>query len=257
MPATKLDGISQIQAGSITRGDLNTTLTGSAVIAKIISGTSISITSTGVDAGTGDVTINVGTILAANGGTGVANPTGASLTLSGNSLTLTTTGATNVTLPTSGTLAALNTAQSFTATQSFPGSTTTIGVITTNIGEVTTVSATAATGTINYYLNSQSILYYTTAASANWTLNVAFSSGTTLNTAMSIGQCMTFAFLVTQGTTAFYQTAMEIDGTSVTPVWQGGAAPTSGNASGIDVYSFSIIKTAASTYTVLAAQVKY
>lgn len=47
-----------LAAGSITRSKLNTTLAGNAVIAKVIQGTGISIANTGVDAGTGDVTIS-------------------------------------------------------------------------------------------------------------------------------------------------------------------------------------------------------
>jgi len=126
-----------------------------------------------------------------------------------------------------------------------------------NIAEIATISATAATGTINYDLTTQSVLYYTTSASANFTMNVRGNSGLTLNSMLAIGQSVTMAFLCTTGATAYYQTAMTIDGTSVTPKWQGGTAPTSGNASSIDVYSYTIIKTAASTYTVLASQTKF
>lgn len=126
-----------------------------------------------------------------------------------------------------------------------------------NIAETTTVSATAATGTINFYVSSQSVLYYTTAATANWTLNVAFSSGTTLNTALATGQTITIAFLATQGTTAYYESVFQIDGTNVTPKWQGGTAPSKGNASGIDVYTYTITKTASATYTVLASQTQF
>jgi hypothetical protein len=126
-----------------------------------------------------------------------------------------------------------------------------------NIAEIATISATAATGTINYDLTTQSVLYYTTSASANFTMNVRGNSGLTLNSMLAIGQSVTMAFLCTTGATAYYQSAMTIDGTSVTPKWQGGTAPTSGNASSIDVYSYTIIKTAASTYTVLASQTKF
>ena len=149
------------------------------------------------------------------------------------------------------------TATTFTATQTFNGSSSTFAEVLLNAAETTTVSATAATGTINFYVNSQSVLYYTTNASANWTLNVAFSSGTSLNTAMSTGQTVTIAFLVTQGSTAYYENVFQIDGTSVTPKWQGGTAPTKGNASGIDVYTYTITKTASATYTVLASQTQF
>ena len=124
---------------------------------------------------------------------------------------------------------------------------------TANIAEITTVSATAATGTINYDVTTQSILYYTTNASANWTVNFRGSSGTSLNTLMATNDSISVTFMVTQGSTAYYNSAVQIDGNAVTPKWQGGSAPSAGNASGIDVYNYVITKTASATYTVLAA----
>ena len=124
---------------------------------------------------------------------------------------------------------------------------------TANIAEPTTVSATAATGTIAYDVTTQSVLYYTTNASANWTVNFRGSSGTSLNTLMATNDSIAVTFMVTQGATAYYNSAVQIDGSSVTPKWQGGTAPTAGNASGIDVYNYVITKTASATYTVLAS----
>jgi hypothetical protein len=121
-----------------------------------------------------------------------------------------------------------------------------------------TVSATAATGTINFDAATQGVLYYTSNASANWTLNVRGTSGATLNSILDTGDAITVAFLVTNGSTAYYQTAFQIDGSAVTPKYSGGTAPASGNASAIDAYSFTIIKTASATYTVLGAgPIKY
>ena len=126
-----------------------------------------------------------------------------------------------------------------------------------NIEEVATVSATAATGTINYDITTQSVLYYTSNASANWTVNFRGSSGTSLNTLMATGESISVTFLVTQGTTAYYNSAVQVDGSSVTPKWQGGSAPTSGNASSIDSYTYVIIKTGSAAFTVLASQTKF
>jgi len=146
---------------------------------------------------------------------------------------------------------------SFTAKQTFTGSSSVISSKFVNALEGVTVSATAATGTINYDATTQSILYYTSNASANWTVNFRASSGTSLNTAMATGESITVVFLVTNGTTAYYNNAVTIDGTSVTPKWQGGSAPTTGNVSSIDAYSYSIIKTGSATFTVLASQVQF
>jgi hypothetical protein len=137
------------------------------------------------------------------------------------------------------------------------GSSSTLAAILTNMAEVTTVIATAAATSVTYYTSSQAVLYYTTAASSNWAINITHSAGTTLNTALGIGQSITVAFLVTQGATAYYNTAVQIDGTAVTPKWQGGSAPTSGNTNALDVYSYTVIKTAASTFTVLASITKF
>ena len=111
-----------------------------------------------------------------------------------------------------------------------------------------TVSATAATGTIAFDVTSQGILYYTTNASANFTLNF-----TNVNANLAVGDSISCVFLNTNGSTAYYANAFQIDSVSVTPKWSGGTAPSAGNASAIDSYSFIIIKTAATpTYTVLA-----
>ena len=74
---------------------------------------------------------------------------------------------------------------------------------------------------------------------------------------MATGQTITIAFLATNGSTGYYQTAFTIDGTSVTPKWQGGTAPTSGDTSALDVYTYSILKTGSATYTVLATLAKF
>jgi hypothetical protein len=126
-----------------------------------------------------------------------------------------------------------------------------------SIGEATTTTATAAGTTVNYYAQTQSVLYYTLSATSNWTLNIAGNATTTLNAFMNSGDTRTITFLVTQGATAYYQTSLTIDGTSVTPKWQGGAAPISGNANSIDAYTFAIIKTGSNQYTVLASQYKF
>jgi len=151
----------------------------------------------------------------------------------------------------------LSSAQTWTATQTFNGSSSTFSAVMLNVAETVNVVGSAPSSTTNFYVQSGSVQYYTTNAANNWTLNIAFSSGTSLNSAMSTGQSMTIAMLATQGSTAYYNSAVTIDGTSVTPYWQGGSAPTKGNASGIDVYTYTVIKTGSATYTVLASQTQF
>jgi hypothetical protein len=138
-----------------------------------------------------------------------------------------------------------------------------IGRVTLGAGKIqqtaekVTSSATAATGTLNYDVITQAVLNYTTDATGNWTLNVRGDGSNSLDSIMDTGESITIAHLVPQGATAYYNSAFEIDGSSVTPEWQGGSAPTAGNVSSIDVYSYTIIKTGAATFTVLAAQTQF
>lgn len=173
-----------------------------------------------------------GTLNVANGGTGASTLAGANIPVT-------------------------NVANTFTGLQTFAGTSSNADLKTSNILEVVTVSATAATGTVNYDVTTQSVLYYTTNASGNFTVNFRGSSGTSLNTVMATGESISVTFLVTNGSTAYYNSAVQVDGSSVTPKWQGGSAPTSGNASSIDSYTYVIIKTGSAAFTVLAAQTKF
>ena len=145
-------------------------------------------------------------------------------------------------------------ATTFTATQTFNGSSSTVGTVLKNAAETTTVSATAATGTVAYNFLTQSVLYYTTNASANWTVNLRGDGSTTLDSMLSTGQAITGVHLVTQGSTAYYNNVVQVDGTTsgVTTKWQG-IAPTAGNPSGVDAYTYTVIKTGSATFTVLAS----
>ena len=147
----------------------------------------------------------------------------------------------------------LTVTQKITAT----GTSSTAGLKIGDVLETATISATAATGTINYDVTTQAVLYYTSNASANWTVNFRGSSGTSLNSIMSTGESVTVAFFVTQGATAYYNNAVTIDGASVTPKYQGGTAWSAGNASSIDAYTYTIIKTGNAAFTVFAAQTRF
>ena len=122
------------------------------------------------------------------------------------------------------------------------------------------IVASAATGTIAIDALTAGVWYYTSNATANHTLNFRGNGSNTLNSILTTGDAITVLWLNTNGATPYYPNAYQVDGTTsgVTVNWSGGTAPSAGNASGIDAYSFTIVKTANATFRILAAgAVKY
>lgn len=123
--------------------------------------------------------------------------------------------------------------------------------------ERTTISATGAGSTVQFDVKTQGVLYYTSNSTGNWTLNVRGDGSTTLDSLLTTGDAITVVFLATNGVTPYYASALTIDGSAVTPKFQNGVAFSAGNASAIDIYTYTIIKTASATFTVLAGQTKF
>jgi hypothetical protein len=224
--------------GNITGGNLS----GTSIVGTLTTAAQTNITSVGTLgslAVTGNITggnVTTTGIVSATG-----NVTGNYLIGNGSQLTGVISSASNTT---------------WTGTQTFNGSSSIFGTVLLDSAETVNVVSAAPSSTTNFYVQSGSVQYYNSNAANNWTLNIAFSSGTSMNTALAVGQSVTFALVTTQGSTAYYNSAVTIDGTSVTPKWIGGA-PTAGNASGLDVYRYAVIKTASATYTVLASLTQF
>ena len=119
------------------------------------------------------------------------------------------------------------------------------------------VVASAATGTINIDMETAGIWYYTSNASANHTLNFRYSSSVTLNNSLTTGDAITFVWMNTNGATPYYPNAITIDGASVTPKFQNGTAFSAGNASSVDIYTYTVLKTGNAAFTVFAGQTKF
>jgi hypothetical protein len=118
--------------------------------------------------------------------------------------------------------------------------------------ENATISTTFVTS-FSYDILTQAVYFQNVALGSNFTVNLRGNSTNALNAVLNTGESVTAALLVKNNNTTFYNNVLQVDGTTVTAIWQGGSAPTGGNASSTDVYSYTAIKTAASTYTVLAS----
>ena len=122
---------------------------------------------------------------------------------------------------------------------------------------MTLITNLPPTATTNVDLLNGTVIYYTQNATTNFTVNVRGTSAASLTSILSVGQSMGFAIMVTNGGSAYYVTALTIDGNAQTIKWASGSAPSSGNTNSVDVYNFNIIKTGPATYTVLGTQTKF
>ena len=126
-----------------------------------------------------------------------------------------------------------------------------------SILEGATVTATAPSATTNYDFKTQAVRFYTSSATTNFTVNIRGNSTTTLDATMTTGQTATMVLMVTNGATPYYPNVIQIDGTTITPLYQGGFTITAGNASAVDIYTITVVKTAANTYISFVSQTKF
>jgi hypothetical protein len=144
--------------------------------------------------------------------------------------------------------AAMAVANIFTANQTFQGTTKLQQAL-----EKVAIWAAAPGSTQNYDVLSAAVQFFTSNNANNWTLNVRGDGSSSLNSLMAIGDAISFALIVTNGSTAYRETALTIDSAAITPTWLGSVAPSAGTPSKLDVYTFTIIKTASATFTALAS----
>ena len=104
-------------------------------------------------------------------------------------------------------------------------------------------------------VGTSAIHYRTTTETTTSTPNLRYSAGMTLNDAMNVGEALTVT-IITTAAAAGYSEHVTIDGNNVTENWIGGSAPADGGASGVDIYTYNVIKTANATFTVIANQTK-
>jgi hypothetical protein len=255
------DGVNVVEANnSVATVNLATDVTGTLAVAN--GGTGIISFGTGVAAALGQNVTGSGSIVLSTSPTlvtpALGTPTAITLT-NGTGLPISTgvsglgsNVATFLATPSSANLASAVTDETGSGLVMFNAN-----PLITTARETVTVSGTAASSIINFDAITQSVLYYTANASGNWTVNVRGNSGTSLDSIMSNGQSMTVVFLATQGSTAYYQTALTIDSAAITPKWQGGSAPLLGNPSSVDAYVITIVKTGSATFTAFESQTRF
>ena len=121
---------------------------------------------------------------------------------------------------------------------------------------------TAATpnGEFNFYLASGHFFRYTGTPGADYYPNFKHSASINLNDRMDVNDVVTATLAVNSPAVTYHiANTIHIDGNAtgensytIDTDWVGGSAPDAGNGSGYDIYSFTIIKTADKTFTILA-----
>lgn len=126
-----------------------------------------------------------------------------------------------------------------------------------NIFETASVDPAVLTGTVNIDILSGSVYYFPNSAASAWTFNVRGNANTPLDGVMAVGQSLTFVCGCTQGPQGYFTNKLLVDGQYVYPKWQGGVAPVAGNAGSVDMYYFTLIKTASKQYTSFASLTRF
>jgi len=116
--------------------------------------------------------------------------------------------------------------------------------------EKVNIVAGKASDNTNINLSYGQVWHFTTVETANFVPNIMSNAG--INTSMEIGDTISVS-IATSCAAVSWAATVTVDGAAVNEQkWGGGSAPTEGGASGHDLYTHNIMKTAANTYTVLS-----
>ena len=121
------------------------------------------------------------------------------------------------------------------------------------------INSTSLAGDSNIYLDEGMVHYRSgNLTGTTSTPNVKYNASTNLNDAMNTGESLTFTIIQATNSTSAYVPGLQIDGASITSSinWVGGSAPSDGGGSGVDIYTFTIIKTGNQGYVVIGNQTK-
>ncbi len=129
-------------------------------------------------------------------------------------------------------------------------------IITNEVIERVTTWNTGPTGTVNLNLSDKALFNYTANSSGNFAFNARGDNSTALSSMLAVNECLTFAVVVQNGGTAYWNDGFDIDGVNnwSNVKWPSGSAPSDGTANGLDVYTFSIFRTGSNStdYRIIA-----
>lgn len=99
------------------------------------------------------------------------------------------------------------------------------------------------------------VYYKTAAVNTHFDISPTMVNGP-IDDLLAVGEIKTITAIITMGASPYNFAAFRINGVSQSIKWAGGSAPTLAQ-NALNIFTFSIIKTAASTYTVLATWTKF
>ena len=109
----------------------------------------------------------------------------------------------------------------------------------------------AVSGTHNHDILTYGMVWNgSTNAGGSFVINLRGDASTTFDSLLGIGKVTTMTIYSANNNASNYMTAFQIDGSAQTIKYSGGSAPSAATGSGVDLYSLTILKTAANTYSV-------
>ena len=109
----------------------------------------------------------------------------------------------------------------------------------------------AVSGTHNHDALTYGMVWNgSTNAGGSFVINLRGDASTTFDSLIDIGKVTTMTIYSANNNASNYMTAFQIDGSAQTIKYSGGSAPSAATGSGVDVYSLTILKTAANTYSI-------
>ena len=123
------------------------------------------------------------------------------------------------------------------------------------LSEACTVTAGKLSDNTNLNAENGNVFLFTTQETTTCTPNIRWNGSTTLNSKVNVGDMIAIT-VITTAAAGGYSAQLTIDGAAVTENWVGGSAPSAGGSSGKDIYSYTIVKTADATFTVIGNLVK-